>query len=93
MSLSLWNWGNNPLQYQEDIVEAEFKEIAWKGARVSLAETQKRGENAASQSENGMPSDAPAQRTGPARDGRIGMQRRFFSRAAREKTDRRIMFR
>jgi hypothetical protein len=82
MSLSLWNWGNNPLQYQEDIVEAEFKEIAWKGARVSLAETQKCGENVASQSENGIPSD-----------GRIDRQRRFFSRAAREKTDRRIMFR
>jgi hypothetical protein len=31
--------GQKTLQYQEDIVEAEFKEIDAKGARVSLAAT------------------------------------------------------
>jgi hypothetical protein len=33
--------GQKTLQYQEDIVEAEFKEIAAKGARVSLTATKK----------------------------------------------------
>jgi hypothetical protein len=61
MSLSLWNWGKNSLQYQEDIVEAEFKEIASKGARVSLSATEKCGEKGASQSEDSALADAVRQ--------------------------------
>jgi hypothetical protein len=42
-------------------VEAEFKEIAVKGARVSLAETEKCGEKGASQNEDRALADAVRQ--------------------------------
>jgi hypothetical protein len=91
MSLSLWNWGKNSLQYQQDIVETEFKEIASKGARVSLAETKNCGEKRASQSEERGRAPPPTRCFRPVRHGQIDMQNRVLGRLAREKTDRRIM--
>jgi hypothetical protein len=70
--------GQKSLQYQADIEEAEFKDIAANGARVSLSATKNRRRKRPPQRETGVKHHASMVTSGS-------------DRRAREKSDRRIM--